>query len=97
MLGWHLNYRLVQALLAVGLLAVVLILTACECGTTPTNTYVPPTKLIPAYTLDIIYPAEGASVVDVARGGSVTLPVTVRSLVDEPIKILKITLIRSVI
>ncbi len=34
MIRWHPNYRLVKWLLAVGLLATVLVLTACECGTT---------------------------------------------------------------
>ncbi len=59
-----------------------------SCKSTPT-TPPPvefPTKLLPAYTLDIKYPAEEGSV-NVDRGGSVTLPVTVKSLVDEPIKI----------
>ena len=44
------------------------------------------TKPLPAYSLNINYPSiEG--LVRVERGGSVTLPVTIKSLVDESIKI----------
>ena len=68
-----------------GIIGSMLYLSCKSTPTTPPDIELP-TKLLPAYTLDIKYPAEGASV-DVERGGSVTLPVTVRSLVDEPIKI----------
>jgi hypothetical protein len=45
-----------------------------------------PHKLLPAYAIDIQYPSE-EGFVTVKRGGSFTLPVTVRSLVDVPMKI----------
>jgi len=44
----------------------------------------PPTKLIPAYTLDITFPSMP---VTVRKGESVTLPVAIKSLVNEPIRI----------
>jgi len=44
----------------------------------------PPTKLIPAYTLSITFPSMP---VIVRKGESVTLPVAIKSLVDEPIRI----------
>jgi len=46
--------------------------------------YTPPTKLIPAYTLRITFPPEPFTV---RRGEAVTLPVAIKSLVDEPIRI----------
>ncbi len=45
-----------------------------------------PTKLLPAYTFDIDYPSQ-EGFVTVGKKDSIILPVTVRSLVDEPIKI----------
>jgi len=57
-----------------------------SCKPSPTTPPSSPTKLFPAYTIDIKYPAE-EGFVTVERGGAFTLPVTVRSLVDEPIKI----------
>jgi len=44
----------------------------------------PPIKLIPAYTLDITFPSMP---VTVRKGESVTLPVAIKSLVNEPIRI----------
>jgi len=44
----------------------------------------PPTKPLPAYTLDITFPSEPFTL---RKGESVTLPVAVKSWVDEPIKI----------
>ncbi|MDD4859689.1 MAG: hypothetical protein PHR56_05735 [Dehalococcoidales bacterium] len=64
------------------LLVVVLVtLTAC---TSPRVSI--PTKLIPAYSINISFPSQ-LSEVTVEQGGSVTLPVTVKSLVDQPINI----------
>jgi hypothetical protein len=45
-----------------------------------------PHKLIPAYSINIKYPSE-EGFVTIKRGGSFNLQVTVRSLVDVPIKI----------
>jgi len=45
-----------------------------------------PAKLIPAYSINISFPSQ-LSKVTVRQGGSVTLPVTVESLVDQPINI----------
>ena len=45
-----------------------------------------PTKLLPAYTLDISFPHE-EGYVSIRKGESVTLPVAIKSLVDEPMKI----------
>ena len=51
-----------------------------------TPTYEPPRKLIPAYGLDIRYPSS-PGVVTVVAGGSVTLPVRIWSMVDQPIEV----------
>jgi len=58
------------------------------CLTLPTHPFVPthPTKLLPAYTLDISFPHE-EGYVSIRKGESVTLPVAIKSLVDEPIRI----------
>lgn len=45
-----------------------------------------PTKLLPAYTLKITFPDE-EGYVSIKKGESVTLPVAIKSLVDEPIRI----------
>ena len=79
MIRWHPNYRLVKWLLAVGLLAAVLVLTACECGTTPPTTTTTPTteyppipqqELLIEYALELINEDRIANGLDTVTLGS---------------------------
>ena len=45
-----------------------------------------PTKLLPAYSLNITFPSE-EGYISLRKGESITLPVAIKSLVDEPMKI----------
>ena len=67
-----------------GIIGSMLCLSCKPIPTTPPSKS--PTKLLPAYTINIKYPSE-EGFVTVERGGAFTLPVTVRSLADDPIKI----------
>lgn len=64
--------------------AVLVTLTACTSPTEPTLEL--PTKPLPAYTINIDFLTQ-QGVVTVEQGGSVAVPVTVTSLVDQPINI----------
>lgn len=64
--------------------AVLVTLTACTSPTEPTLEL--PTKPLPAYTINIDFLTQ-QGVVTVKQGGSVAVPVTVTSLVDQPINI----------
>ena len=75
--------------------AVLVTLTACTSPTASTRVMqLPATKLIPAYSINISFPSQ-LSLVTVKQGDSVTLPVSVKSLVDQPINI-KLVLVANI-
>jgi len=82
------KYLLIVLIVTTMIFSIVGSMLCLSCKPIPTTPppKLPTNKLFPAYTIDIKYPSE-EGFVTVERGGAFTLPVTVRSLVDEPIKI----------
>ena len=81
----------------IGLLLVVLVVALPACTSSTASTPImqlPATKLIPAYSINISFPSQ-LSLVTVKQGDSVILPVSVKSLVDQPINI-KLVLVANI-
>jgi hypothetical protein len=85
--------RLASVVIVLPLVTAILSL-GVACQSTPSSPSnedeIPPLdsgKTIPAYTLDIGFPEEEVWAVTLAKGESVTLPVTIYSMVDVPMAV----------